>query len=81
MKYYFVQMSIKSGEARFSNKFGKFDEFVCRLEDVGEYVNELMETDESLAEPTMIEFKVIESELSFEEWCKENEVLTDSYDP
>jgi DNA polymerase I-like protein with 3'-5' exonuclease and polymerase domains len=31
-----------------------------------------METDESLAEPTMIEFKVIESELSFEEWCKEH---------
>jgi hypothetical protein len=30
---YFFQMSIKSGEARFRNRCGEFDEFVCRLED------------------------------------------------
>lgn len=75
---YFFQMSIKSGEARFRNRCGEFDEFVCRWDDVGEYVKELLETDESCEEPTLIEFKVIESKLSFEGWCDENDILLTS---
>jgi hypothetical protein len=38
-------------------------------------MKELLETEDTGEEPTTVKFDLISSDLPFEEWCEENEVV------
>jgi hypothetical protein len=68
-------MEVVGGSARFSASHGKFEVFCCRWEDFGSFMKELLETEDTGEEPTTVKFDLISSDLPFEEWCEENEVV------